>query len=80
MKISDIIINSRTRRDLGDIKSLADSIGEIGLINPITVYYDEKMKPVLIAGYRRIKAFELLKRDEIPARPFDINKEEMHND
>ena len=79
MKISDIIINSRTRRDLGDIKSLADSIGEIGLINPITVYYDEKMRPVLIAGYRRVKAFELLARDEIPARPIEINRKEQSN-
>ena len=79
MKISEIIVNNRIRKDLGDIQTLADSIKEIGLVNPIAVYYDEKMRPILIAGYRRIKAFELLARDEIPARPIVINGKEQSN-
>ena len=80
MKISDIIVNSRTRKDLGDIQALADSINEIGLMNPITVYYDEKMRLVLIGGYRRIKAFELLGKKEIPARLIEINIKEQADD
>ena len=80
MKISEIIVNKRTRKDLGDIHTLADSIKEIGLMNPITFYYDKKMRPILIAGYRRIRAFELLIRDEIPARSIEINRKEQNDD
>jgi len=79
MKITDIVIKDRTRQELGNIQALADSIKEIGLLNPITIYYDEHMHPVLLAGYRRLKAFELLQIEDIPARPIDINNTEQKN-
>jgi len=80
MKIADIIVNNRTRKDLGDIQSLADSIREVGLLNPITICYDARMRPVLIAGSRRLKAFELLNREEIPARAIEITMKENSRD
>jgi hypothetical protein len=49
-------------RILRDIEGLAQSIGTVGLINPITV--DENK--VLKFGGRRLAAFKLLKMKEIP--------------
>ena len=62
MRISDIRIGDRSRKDLGDISSLARSIETVGLLHPIVVSKDGK----LIAGARRIAAFTMLGRDEIP--------------
>jgi ParB family transcriptional regulator, chromosome partitioning protein len=52
MKISDIKIGNRFRKDLGDIQNLADSIREIGLLQPVVVNENND----LIAGQRRIEA------------------------
>lgn len=62
MKISQIKIGNRSRKDLGDIASLARSIEAIGLLHPIVVLKDG----TLIAGARRIAAFVQLGKDEIP--------------
>jgi len=63
MKISDIRIGDRSRKDLGDISSLARSIEDVGLLHPVVVNRDG----MLIAGARGIAAFTLLgRRDEIP--------------
>jgi ParB-like chromosome segregation protein Spo0J len=62
MKISDIKIGDRSRKDLGDISSLAKSIESVGLLHPIVVCKDG----TLIAGARRIAAYVALGRDEIP--------------
>ena len=37
VKITDIKIGNRFRKDLGDIDSLAESIKELGLIEPIVI-------------------------------------------
>jgi ParB family chromosome partitioning protein len=60
--IDDITI-SDTRRAVGDVSDLADSIQESGLLNPITVTPGRK----LVAGGRRLAAFKLLGKAEIPA-------------
>lgn len=67
MKISEIKIVNRTRKHLGDIKQLANSIETVGLLHPIVVDRSNK----LIAGYRRIKAYEMLGRSEIPHTVID---------
>ena len=56
---SSIIVRDRVRRDLGDIEALARSIEKHGQIQPIVVLPDR----TLIAGERRLRACELLKRD-----------------
>jgi ParB family chromosome partitioning protein len=60
--VSEIVVGSRHRKDLGDIKSLAASIEEIGLLHPIVVMPDN----TLLVGERRLEAFKLLGREEIP--------------
>lgn len=62
IEISSIIITNRTRKDLGDITSLAESIRSVGLMQPIVI--NEKNE--LIDGRRRIEAFVQLRKTEIP--------------
>lgn len=50
--ISEIIIGPRHRKDLGDIKALAESIDSIGLMQPIGITKDN----VLVFGERRLIA------------------------
>jgi ParB family transcriptional regulator, chromosome partitioning protein len=61
MNIKDIKIGDRFRKDLGDIKTLASSIQEIGLLQPKVVNQDNE----LIAGQRRLEACKLLGRTEV---------------
>lgn len=70
MRITEIKINNRYRKYLGDIDSLAKSINELGLINPVTV--DENGN--LIAGMRRIEAVKKLGWKDIDVRVINIDK------
>lgn len=63
MKIADIKLGARFRKDLGDIAGLARSIEDVGLLHPVVVRPDG----TLIAGLRRVAAFKKLGRAEIPA-------------
>lgn len=59
--LDKIVIDERIRRDLGDLKPLAESIRERGLLHPIVLTPDMH----LVAGQRRIEAVRLLGWDEI---------------
>ena len=63
VKITDIKIGNRFRKDLGDIDSLAESIKELGLIEPIVISENNE----LICGERRIPAaIEKIESSEVP--------------
>jgi N6-adenosine-specific RNA methylase IME4 len=64
IKIKDIVLGDRFRKDLGDLKGLADSIKEVGLLQPPVVNEDNE----LICGARRIEAYVMAypKEKEIP--------------
>lgn len=62
MKIKDIIVSDRIRKDLGDIQDLASDIETNGLINPIVVNKDNR----LLAGERRLEAVKSLGWEEVP--------------
>src|SRR4030042_983146 len=64
VRINDIIIKKRIRRDIGDISDLMESISKFGLLNPVTVTEEKE----LIAGYRRIQACKALGLEEIECR------------
>jgi len=61
--IAYVRIGDRVRQELGDIPELARSIADRGLLQPIVLMEDGR----LIGGRRRIAAFELLGRSDIPA-------------
>lgn len=63
MRADLIIVGDRFRKDLGSIEELAESIREVGLIQPIIVDADGN----LIAGRRRLAACLLLGMDDVPA-------------
>ena len=66
--IADIQIGDRFRRDLGDIAGMADSIKEVGLLQPILVNTELQ----LVSGIRRLEAHRHLGREQILARVLDI--------
>jgi len=72
IQISDIQVGKRFRKNIGDISELAKSISEIGLLQPIVVVKENGVNK-LAAGQRRIKAFESLGRDVIPAYVIDLD-------
>ena len=63
-QISLINVHGRFRKDFGDIPALADSIKELGLLQPIGI--DSGYR--LVFGERRLRAFKHLGRDTIPVR------------
>lgn len=63
-QIDAVIVGDRKRTDLGDLDSLAKSIQDRGLINPITVTPGGH----LITGHRRLEACRLLGWTTIEAR------------
>ena len=70
MKIQEIKINNNRRIiDKIKVKEIAESIKQIGLINPITVNANN----VLIAGNHRLEAFKLLGKDEIEVTVLNLN-------
>lgn len=72
--IDKITIRSRFRKDLGNLQLLAKSISSYSLLNPITVRREKDGVFTLLAGFRRLKAHELLELDMIVAHI--INEEE----
>lgn len=60
--ITDVIVNGRHRKDLGDLDSLAESIRTLGLLHPPVVTPDNR----LVVGQRRLAACRLLGWTEIP--------------
>ena len=67
VKISEIIVDHRTRKIYGDINALATSIERFGLFHPICI---DKSKH-LIAGERRLKAHIKLGRKEIEVKYYE---------
>jgi len=69
IKLTDIELGERFRKDYGDINELASDIKEKGLISPIAVCkQDEGLPYRLAAGGRRFAAHLFLGLDEIKCR------------
>ncbi|HPJ72423.1 MAG TPA: ParB N-terminal domain-containing protein [bacterium] len=64
LKNISVAQQDRIRTDPGDISSLRESIGKLGLLNPIVI--DENGR--LVAGYRRYCACRDLGMEEVPVR------------
>jgi N6-adenosine-specific RNA methylase IME4 len=68
MNIEQIQVGFRYRKDLGDVRALAESIGEVGLLHPVVVTPEGR----LIAGQRRLEACRLLGWTEVPVTIVDL--------
>ncbi len=70
VKISEIKVGDRFRKDMGDIEGLAQSISEGELLQPIGITPDHE----LVFGERRLRAYrDVLSRETIPARIVDLH-------
>jgi len=68
--VKDVVTNPYQPRSFFDeesLKELANSIEKHGLLQPIVVRVNEEKKYELIAGERRLKAFQQLEKERIPA-------------
>lgn len=65
--VNSVILRRRVRKNLGDLKPLAESLKTHGLMNPILI--NERNE--LIAGHRRLEAARLLGWSTIAARVVD---------
>jgi len=68
MKINEIKIGERLRKEMGNIQELADSIKKQGLLQSIGINEDNQ----LIFGVRRIEAVKLLGWENIDARVVNV--------
>src|ERR1017187_10076260 len=81
LKITDIKVGNRHRKEMGSLTSLADSIRQEGLLQPIG--FTEELE--LVFGERRLRATrDILKKKTILARIVDltsiINREFAENE
>jgi len=67
------------RQDFDEIKlqELADSIRELGLIQPVTVRHIGEERYELISGERRLRACRMTGLEYIPAYIRDVNDDEI---
>lgn len=79
LPIDDIVVEEQVRREFGDeeIEALAESIKQVGLINP-PVVRRKGMAYVIIDGERRLKACKLLGVDSVLCSIKDIKDEDIH--
>src|ERR1700753_1793928 len=68
LNIENIEVGFRYRKDLGDLKSLAESVDEVGLLHPVVVPPEGR----LIAGLRRLEACRILGWTEVPVTVVDL--------
>lgn len=71
VKIDNIIIGKRIRKDLGDLTSLAKSLDKHGQLNPISLTPQNE----LLAGHRRLESAKLLGWESIEVKFFKNLKE-----
>ncbi len=80
IKIEDIEINPfqpRTHFDEEALQELANSIKELGIVQPITVRQLDSKKFQLVSGERRFRASKLIGNETIPAYVRTANDQEM---
>lgn len=77
IKVEDVVLKKRVRKNLGDLNALIKSLNTYGLIHPIVV--NKKLE--LIAGHRRLEAARQLGWQLIDAiildKPSQLDKLEM---
>ena len=63
-------------KDDDDMMNLVESIAQNGLFSPIILRKTFHKRFEVVSGHRRLRAYELLGRDTIPAEVLNITKEE----
>ncbi len=74
VKLNEIKVGNRIRKDPGNIESLKSSMKRVGVIQPIVLDRSNN----LIAGFRRLQAARALGWDAIEARIVDVPNRKTH--
>ena len=77
VNVSEIVPNPhqpRTDFDLADMQSLAESIAQNGILQPLTVRKDADQRYELVAGERRLRAAKLAGLQSVPCIILDISE------
>ena len=79
LSIDDIVVEEQVRKDFGEneISELAESIKQVGIINPPVVRKKDGSY-VIIDGERRLRACKLLGMDKVLCSVKDIKEEDIH--
>ena len=73
VKINEIRVGHRIRKETGDLTALQESMRRLGLLQPILIDPDNN----LVAGFRRLESAKHLGWESIEARLVDVgNKKE----
>lgn len=75
IRINQIKVPSRIRKELKGIEELAENIEQVGLIHPISIDSENK----LLCGLRRLEACKVLGWDEIECKVFPLDVEADEN-
>jgi ParB family chromosome partitioning protein len=68
VKVSEIKVQTRVRKELGDLTGLKKSIQQYGLLNPILI----DLQGNLIAGFRRLEAIKSLGWEYTEVKVLDV--------
>ena len=68
IRVEDIRVRNRIRRDAGHLADLKDSMNRLGLLQPILIDPQNN----LVAGFRRLQSARELGWDTIEARIIDV--------
>jgi hypothetical protein len=68
--IASIKVGRRHRKDLGDLRPLAESLAAVGLLHPVVIDAHGR----LVAGRRRLGAARLLGWRDVPVRVVDLRR------
>ncbi len=71
VKVSEIEVSSRARKNLGDLTGLRESIRTCGLISPLAVQRTKDGKYKLLAGERRLSALKAEGITNVPVRVYE---------
>jgi ParB/RepB/Spo0J family partition protein len=82
VRVSDIVVNGENFRGAfndNDVRELADSIRQYGLLNPLTVRPVGDGRYKVVAGHRRLAAVKLLENEQVKCTVLELNDTEaMH--
>ncbi|PJZ68500.1 chromosome partitioning protein ParB [Leptospira perolatii] len=68
IRVSDIRVRNRIRKDLGDLHGLRNSIQELGLLHPVIIDLDN----TLVSGERRLECVRQLGWEYVDVRIVDV--------
>ena len=75
-EINENPLRPRIYYNADDLAALCDSISQIGIVEPLTVFFAENDRYYVVSGERRLRAARFLGLDELPCIVVDFNEKQ----